>query len=169
MSEEWEDAKQQYLPVLTYVAGYCCFLVIKRLQCNDCKSRITNQVGDVHSIKNSLIVSISRGSLLYPSRIAVDMIVTTYLVVNKLADTKQFQISPSQRQLIVWATMRALDQVEFMFFYEDVCVNGHEPIHVSKMIIWACTSIMLNNLCFKKNDNLIQESQAKKRKLRTLT
>ena len=56
-----------------------------------------------------------------------------------------------------------------MFFYEDACECGHEPIHVTKMIIWVCTKILLNNLCFKKNDKLVQESQSKKRKIRTLT
>ena len=95
------------------------------------------------------------------------MIVTSYLIANILAETKEFQFSPSQRQLIIQAT--ALDAEEFVFFYEDACECGHEPIHVTKMLVWVCTNILLNNLCFKKNDKLVQESHSKKRKIRTLT
>ena len=94
------------------------------------------------------------------------MIVTSYLMVNTLAEIKEFQFSPYQRQLIIHATfMSALNAEELVFFYEDACECGHEPIYVTKMIVWVCANILLNNLCFKKNDKLVQESQSKKRKI----
>ena len=65
--------------------------------------------------------------------------------------------------------MSAIDAEDFEFFYEDAGECGHEPIHVTKMIVWICTNILWNNLCFKKNDKLVQESQSKKRKMLTLT
>ena len=164
-----KSAIKQYLPKLTYIAGYCSFSVGKKLQCKDCKLRITYQGIDVQYIENTLISGISKGSLLYPSRNVVDMIVTSYLMVNGLAETKEFQFSPYQRQHIIHATLSALDADEFVFFYEDACECGHEPIQVTKMIVWVCTNILLNNLCFNKNDKLVQESQSKKRKIRTLT
>ena len=41
LGEEWKSEIEQYLPVLTYIAGYCSFSVNKKLQCKDCKLRIT--------------------------------------------------------------------------------------------------------------------------------
>ena len=58
---------------------------------------------------------------MYPPRNVVDMIVTSYLVVNRLAETKEFQFSPYQRQFIIHSTMSALDAEEFVLFYEDAC------------------------------------------------
>ena len=84
---------------LQYIAGYCSFSVNKKLQCKDCKLRITYQGIDVQCIENTLISGISKGSLLYPYRNVVDMIVTYYLMVNRLAETKEFQFSPRQRHL----------------------------------------------------------------------
>ena len=164
---DWDDASQQ-MPVLTYVAGYCCHSVSKKLRCETCKNKITSQVGDVQSIENALISRITRGGLLYPSPDAVHIVVANFIIVNKLAETKAFRFAPAQRQLVVNATMSALDEEDFLWFYEDTCENNHELLHVTNMLVWICTNILLNNLCFKHNDLLVQEKQAKKRKLQTL-
>ena len=121
LREEWKSAIKQYLPVLTYIAGYCSFSVGKKLQSKDCKLRITYQGIDVQCIENTLISGINKGSLLYPFCNVVDMIATSYFVVNRFAETKEFQFSPYQRQLIIHATMSSLDAKEFVFFYEDAC------------------------------------------------
>ena len=97
LREEWKSAIEQYLPVLTNIAGYCSFSVNKKLQCKDCKLRITYQGIDVQCIENTLISGISKGSLLYPSHNVVDIIVTCYLMVIRRAETKEFQFSPCQR------------------------------------------------------------------------
>ena len=163
---DWDDASQQ-MPVLT-VAGYCYHSVSKKLRCETCKNKITSQVGDMQSIENDLISRITRGGLLYPSPDTVHIVVANYIVVNKLAETKAFRFAPAQRQLVVNATMSGLDEKDFLCFYEDTCENNHELLHVTNMLVWTCTNILLNNLCFRDNDLLVQEKQAKKRKLQTL-
>ena len=109
LREEWKSAIKQYLPVLTFIAGYCSFSVGKKLQCKDCKLRITYQGVDVLCIENTLISGISKGSLLYPSRNVVDMIVTSYLMVNSLAETKEFQFSPYQFFTIIYASRKTIN------------------------------------------------------------
>ena len=76
-------------------------------------------------------------------------------MVNRFAETKEFQFSPSQRELIIHATMSALDAEELVFLYKDACECGYKPIHKTKMIVRVCTNILLNNLCFKKKDKFI--------------
>ena len=129
-----DDGSQQ-MPVLTYVAGYCCHSISKKLLCETCKNKITSQVGDVQSIENSLISRITRGGLLYLSPDAVHIVVANYIIVNKLAETKAFRFAPVQRQLVVNATMSALDEEDFLCFYEDTCENNHELLHVTNILI----------------------------------
>ena len=52
--EEWENT-MEYLPVTTYIAGYCCYLTAKKLQRDECKERITNNIGEVEAIENNSI------------------------------------------------------------------------------------------------------------------
>ena len=122
----------------------------------------------MRSIENALISRITRSGLLYPSSDVIHIATTNYIIVNKLAKTDEFKLAPSQRQLVVHITMSALDEEDFLFFYEEACENNHKLVNITKMLVWSCTNILLNNLCFKNNDNLAQEKQGKKRKLQTV-
>lgn len=51
------------LPVVVYVAGYCCYSICKKLSCSDCKTLLTCAEGNVDELHNSYIQGISRGSL----------------------------------------------------------------------------------------------------------
>ena len=149
--------------MLIYVAGYCCYLVSKKLR-ETCKNKITSQVGDVQSIENALISRITRGGLLYPSPDVVHIVVANYTIVNKLVETKALRFAPAQCQLVVNATMSALDEKDFLCFYEDTCENNHELLHVTNMLVWTCTNILLNNLCFKDNELFGARKTSKKTK-----
>ena len=129
---DWDDGSQQ-MPVLTYAAGYCCHSVSKKLLYETCKNKITSQVGDVQSIENPLISRITRGGLLYLLPDAVHVVVANYIIVNKLAETKAFGFASVQRQLVVNATMSALDEEDFLCFYEDTCENNHGLLHVTNI------------------------------------
>ena len=167
--EEWENA-MEYLPVITYIAGYCCYSTAKKLQCDECKERITNNIGEVEAIENNLISRMTRGGLLYPCSDIVQMVMVNYIIVNKLAETAEFQSAMSQRQLVLDSTMSALESEELnSFFFRDNCKKDHETIKVAKFILWASTNILLNNLCFKNNDKLVQDKRSKKRKLQTVS
>ena len=77
LTKEWDNSPQ-HMPVLTYIAGYCCYSVCKKLQCETCKTKITSRVGDVGSIENVLISRITRGGLLYPSSDVVHIVTANY-------------------------------------------------------------------------------------------
>ena len=64
--EDLHEARD-YLPVITYVAGYCSYSINKKVMCDECRERIVSTVGDESKVENSLIKDISRGSLFYPS------------------------------------------------------------------------------------------------------
>ena len=159
-----------YLPVITYISGYCCYSAIKKLRCEDCKDRITSNIGEVEAIENELISRMTRGGLLYPSSDIVQMVMINYVVVNKLSETAEFQSSLSQRQLVLETTLSTLDSEELnMFFFKESFNNNHEPTRVAKLVLWSSTNTLLNNLCFKNNDKLVQNKRSRKRKLQTVS
>ena len=75
-------AAQEHLPVLTYIAGYCSDSINKKLQCVECKHRITFTIGNVDDIHSSLIKGLSRGGFLYPPSDMVNLVLVSYLVIN---------------------------------------------------------------------------------------
>ena len=48
------SAAQDYMPVITYIAGYCCYTVTKKLSCLHCRERIVNSEGNV-AFKTNLL------------------------------------------------------------------------------------------------------------------
>ena len=167
--EEWSFA-MDYLPVITFISGYCCYSAIKKLRCEDCKDRITSNIGEVEAIENELISRMTRGGLLYPCSDIVQMVMINYIVVNKLSETAEFQSSLSQRQLVLETTLSTLDSEELnRFFFKESCNNNHEPTRVAKLVLWSSTNTLLNNLCFKNNDKLVQNKRSRKRKLQTVS
>ena len=84
------QAAQEHLPVLTYIAGYCCYSINKKLQCVECKHRITSTIGNVDDIQCSLIKGLSRGGLLYPSSDMVNLVLVSCLVIVLVERTDFF-------------------------------------------------------------------------------
>ena len=85
LSSEDRDSAREYIPVITYIAGYCCFAVSKKLQCDFCKIRMENRIGDVQNIENSLITGMTRGRLLYPSQDIIEIVLVNYLTITSFA------------------------------------------------------------------------------------
>ena len=58
---------REVLSVIKYLAGYCCYVVFKKIKCNSCKDFISGRdnMEDVPEIK--LFGGINRGSLFYPN------------------------------------------------------------------------------------------------------
>ena len=59
----------------------------------------------------------TRGGLLYPCSDIVQMVTVNYIIVNKLAETVEFQSTMSQRQLVLDSTMLALESEELNSFF----------------------------------------------------
>ena len=81
------------------------------------------------------------------------------VVPTRLAEAKEFQFSPFQCRLIIYASYVSIGCREVCVFYQ--------PIHVTKMIVGVCTNTLLNNLCFKEKRNC--SILSKKRKIQSLT
>ena len=64
--------------------------------------------------------------------------------------------------------MSAFDEEDFFFFYKEACENNHKLVNITEMLIWSCTNVLLNNLYLKNNNNIAQEKQRMKRKVRTV-
>ena len=87
------------MPVITHIAGYCCYTVTKKVTCLHCTERIVNTEGNVDNLQNELIKKTSRGALLYPATDVVYLVLISYIVINK------FVIRMSSKVLLATETM----------------------------------------------------------------
>jgi len=106
---------EESLPVITYIAGYVCFAINKKLQCIYCKSLMTCDCGDVPNIKASFIKGISRGGLLLPSPDMVRIAFISYLVITKICESNEYQKCSSQRDFAVKLSQSVFEAEDFSF------------------------------------------------------
>ena len=157
------------LAVITYLAGYCCYAVSKKMKCLFCKDMITcTELADTLPENHSYIQGISRGSLLYPDDTTTNIVLYNYIIINKLAKDPVFVHSINQRNLATELTLNALTDDDALF-YNDFCGSGHSSEKLERMIVWASTNALLNNFCARENDSIVaNKSMQKNRKLKTL-
>ena len=167
ITDEDVNLANDSIPVITFVAGYCCYSINKKLQCNKCKTKITSNDGNIiNNFNNSLIKGISKGGLLYPSCDMAHIVLISYIVFDKICKHEEFLKSHCHRLLVINTILSALDDELLLFDFE--CSAGHEPTKLTNMAVFICASVLLNNYCFAKNDNLEAAKLAKRRKLQTL-
>ena len=162
------EKANNYLPVITYIAGYCVYSVTKKLKCDKCREVLISPGGNVENLSNTLIASISRGGLLHPSESVISLVLITYLVINKLCCNAEFQMSSNQRNVAVHTAMSVAYNEELCLLQLNPCNNSHSYFEVAKMIVWVSANCMLNNFCSLKNDQLNINKKSRKRKLATL-
>ena len=61
VTEEDINSSRESTPVTTYIGGYCCFSISKKLKCEECKQLIVSNLGEENSFNNSLTKGINRG------------------------------------------------------------------------------------------------------------
>lgn len=170
VSQEDIDKCNDCLPVIVYLAGYCCYAVTKKMNCLSCKEMVTCQdSGEEIPESHGYIAGINRGSLLYPASITANMVMYNYIVINKLLNLPAFRHHTSQRNLATEMTIIALGDDDALF-PSDFCDNGHNTGKVEKMIVYASTNAILNNYCAKENNIVAcnKKNKGTKRKLQTL-
>lgn len=155
------------MPVITYLAGYCCYITQKKIQCEICKEHIIYNDEFIVEDNFTLIKSLSRGKLLYPQEVIVRVVLYAFVIFNKILD--EFEES----FLTVHNKRAFLTQYILKFILE----NGHLPVdhkctihtivHIAKIVITCTANTLLKNYCGKSNDRLAKSS--KSRKLKTLT
>ena len=83
-AQEMEEGKQK-LPVLTYIEGYCCYSINKKLKCGDCNEQIVSSSGNVDDFQFTMMKGLSRGGVLYPYQDVIDVVLGCYLTIKKLS------------------------------------------------------------------------------------
>lgn len=159
------------VPIITYIAGYCIYSIIKSINCLPCKNELT--IDDEVHFENSytLIKNLDRGGLKYPSEPVITIVMYNYVVVSKLLSSdfeKNFLKESKHRAVASEITINALYSSE-KYLSQDVCSNGHSSDFLLRLIVKKSTNTLLKNYCKKRNDLLNFESQNKKRKIKTLT
>ncbi|XP_077494772.1 uncharacterized protein LOC144105520 [Amblyomma americanum] len=156
------------LQTTTYVAGYCAHAAFKKLSCMTCKENLMLE-DEIEVEGGELVKAMTRGSLKFPQPAIVNAVLTAEIVLDKLRSEQhatQFHALPNQKEALLALTHDVLnDGIDF-----DVCENGHTPQLVMHYVLSAAGNTFLNNLCKRKNDQLIVEKAAKEkeRKLKTL-
>ena len=77
------------LPIIIYLAGYCCNAVLKKMKCYSCKSLVSGRDDMLPDI-NSYFQGINRGSLLYPNDVTTNLVLYNYIIINKLVKNPSF-------------------------------------------------------------------------------
>ncbi|XP_075739881.1 uncharacterized protein LOC142785325 [Rhipicephalus microplus] len=168
ITDEDYDVKVPNLPAITYVAGYCAHAAFKKLLCMAYKESLMLD-DDIEVEGGELIKSMTRGGLKFPQPAIINAVVTAEIVLDKLRSeqhAQQFHALPNQKEALLALTHDAINNnVDF-----DVCENGHSPQLVMHYVLSAAANTLLNNLCKRKNDQLVVEKAArdKERKLKTL-
>lgn len=157
-----------YLPVITYLGGYCAYSVIKKLKCDICKDCLVFQKIMHYEESFKLIRNLDRGGLLYPRPFVVNAVMYSYITISKLIGPeyeKLFLQEQNQRQQ---ATSLILHNLSSNFEQLDLC-GTHTSENILKMIIWVATNSLLKNYCNQKlNTQGITSKGGKKRKLETI-
>lgn len=153
VSDEEIKSCNNDLPILVYVAGYCCHSVLKQLKCSCCKDIIVmDEYLNIDDKAYELIRDKSRGKLLHPQHHIVNVVVHNFLLVSKLCGDLEeiFLKARNQREVAFTLIMKAVSMFELLW-EPEMCANGHTVENVCQKILWVSTNIFLNNYCKKKN------------------
>ena len=130
--EKGIDNCNDILLVMVYLAGYCCFAVLKKLKCNSCRSMITcSDTGEEIPESHSYTDRISRWSLLHPASITASIIMYNYIVINKLLELPVFCNATNQGTLAKEMTLIALADDD-AFFPQESCDSDHNTERTEK-------------------------------------
>lgn len=154
------------LPVITYLAGYCCYVAVKKIKCDFCKQKLVLEQELVVKDNYSIIINLSRGGLLFPREKVVEMVSCIYIIFNKLLQGYEadFLNVHNKRGFVTHFVLNYFSKNGFLLEFNGCEIHSSE--HVANTIITCTTNTLLKNYCGKTNDRL---GKTKKRKLNTLT
>lgn len=163
------SSKQQDLPIITYIAGFCAHAALKRLLCDSCRDNLTVADRPIQVDGSAKVISdLTRGALKFPKPYVINAVLCTQIVLEKLTATTnatKFLAARNQRAIVIAFAKFLLSDVEDL----DICANGHTPHTVLGHIARAAANTLLNNYVKMTNDNLeVEKGKALKRKLKTL-
>lgn len=159
------EAIRSEMPVITYLGGYCCYIVLKKINCEVCKQNFTLNEPCIVEDSYNLIQSLSRGSLLYPREQIVDIVLVSYIIFKKVIDEFEdtFLDIYNKKSFLCQLLLNYLSKHKLLTPFEQ-CKN-HIKIDISKIFLSSISNTFLKNYCSKNNDNRL--SKKRKRKLQT--
>ncbi|XP_049954783.1 uncharacterized protein LOC126470814 [Schistocerca serialis cubense] len=112
ISEDGLKNVESELPVLTYIAGYCCHSLIRKLQCSDCTDFLILDRSMTTEKQFNLIRQLDRGSLKFPREFPVTVVMYSYLTLQKLLAASSFLKLLNQRAVaaeLIWKIIMAAE------------------------------------------------------------
>ena len=152
LSELDLESDDSIMPIITFISGYCIYVVCKHLKCTDCHGFLTidKQLVCEDSLY-SLIASADRGALKYPMLEIVIIVHYCYNLIKKILSSdleKEFLQIVNQRLYIVNLAFKQLNDTEV--FHSIVACNVHDSDIIKRKILFSTTNILLNNYVKKK-------------------
>jgi hypothetical protein len=74
------------IPVLTYITGYCCYCVIKKIKYDGCKEFLTVDREMASENSQRLIFKRDRGGLRFPRKPALSVIMYAFVILQQLLE-----------------------------------------------------------------------------------
>lgn len=75
-------------PVIAYLGGYCCYMILKEIKCDTCKNNLTfSDNTDIE--QNSLIKNLTKGSLGFPKDEITNIVLFEYIIFNKVLQSHE--------------------------------------------------------------------------------
>lgn len=153
--DDIECIKENEWAPLVYVAGYSTYSLLKKIKCEYCKFYLTSS--EAAEIDSSLISSMSRGGLCYPSQAVVQICSYAYVIVQKLLKKEEeFLQQKCQRQILSALIFNAIKGLDDIFIgHNNTC---HTEEKLCKLLIKPLTNILLKNYIKKRNDTVSTKS-----------
>lgn len=153
------------MPVITYLGGYCSYIVTKRLKCELCKLNLVCSKNLLVEDSYSLIKNLSRGGLLFPKETVSHIVLLEYIIFNKLLEhyEEEFLTVLNKRLFLCRLVLQYITEEHHLKNF--VGCESHAEKDIAYLIIKCTSNTLLNNYCKKNNDQL---KSCKSRKLQTL-
>lgn len=148
------DSTCSDVSILTYIGGYCCHSLMKKLNCECCAEFLLLNDINLRCDHHNLIDSLDRGGLKYPTEVAVNLVTYTYVIVRKMLEPekeRKFLSLNNHRKYVTDVTMRIILAADEFIEFSNECRN-HTKEFLYRNIIWKCTNILLNNYCKARNN-----------------
>ncbi|XP_067133601.1 uncharacterized protein [Centruroides vittatus] len=143
-------------PLLTYIAGYTSYAMIKKFKCDYCQVFLCSQIDDdskENKAAERLIRATDRGGLCYPHIDVVTCMSYVYVIVNKLLSKENEETFLQQRnQRGVIVALSLINKPENIFLGHNC--RSHSTSNMQKNILHIASNIFLNNYTKRKNDDI---------------
>lgn len=157
------------IPVLTYIAGYCCHSILKKYNCDTCKDMLVADKGmNISNINDSerLISKMDRGGLKFPREFPVHVVMYSFIILTKLLTDDAFLKVNNQRITACRQIINKIKREDVFFQNENVMCSQHPLNQTLNKIVFISVNIVLNNFCKLKtntyNENLQEKSKNRK-------